>query len=197
MGCACSTRPPFFRAMEFDNASYSTRAARHALARWARSAATGLAFVAATAGCYVYSPVAPETPAPGTQIRAEINDDGAAQLVSVFGPGVTRISGMVLNRDSGALSVLVDSYFSARVGDLLSANDPVRIGLGHFRYIEEKRLSTGRSILLGVAFVTGAALVMKVTGLDRLLFETEDAEVPEPPNLRPSARWLQWRIRLP
>jgi len=145
--------------------------------------------------CYVYLPVPPTSPEPGADIRAEIDDQASAELIPVLGPGVTRINGMVLERANGAMSVLVSSYFSARAGDVLSANEPVRIGLDNFRSIEQKQLSKGRSILLGAAFIGGAFLVMEVTGLNRRLFETDEKEPPGPTAYRVPRGWTVLRGR--
>jgi hypothetical protein len=162
----------------------------------ARSSLAPLAFVWASA-CYVYQPVPPTAPEPGADIRAEIDEQASAQLVPVLGPGVTRINGLVLERDMGVMSVLVSSYFSTRAGDLLSANEPVRIGLGNFRSLEQKQFSRGRSILLGAAFVGGAFLVMEVTGLNRRLFETDEDPPPGPTDYRVPSRWTGLRVRFP
>ncbi|MCI0432926.1 MAG: hypothetical protein L0271_04655 [Gemmatimonadetes bacterium] len=118
-------------------------------------------------------------------------------MIPVLGPGVTRINGLVLNQDDGALSVLVNSYFTTRAGDVLSANDPVRINIDHFRTVEQKRFSRGRSILLGAAFIGGSFLVMEVTGLNRRLFRTEEDEGPDPQQYRIPPGWRGLRIRFP
>ncbi len=192
--CATGLNPPFFCSMGFDR-NRSIRTRRPQGGDRVRSQLLLLALLGPAAGCYVYAPVPPTAPEPGAQIRAVVDDEASAQLTSVLGPGVTRLTGMVLDRRESTLSILVDSYFSTRAGDLLSANEPVRIGLANFRTLEEKRFSRGRSVLLGAAFVGGAVLVMKVTGLDRRIFEGGEEEPPGPIDLVVPAGWLRWRVQ--
>ncbi len=134
--------------------------------------------------CYSYVPTPPNQPEPGTDIRARLTNEGAEQLVPQFGPGVTQLGGMLLNQETGGVSMLISWYRSTRVGDVVSGdNEAVRLSYGQIAGMERKQLAKGRSLLLGLAFLGGAILTQQlISNSDRILDDEENPD-PDPPSL--------------
>lgn len=140
--------------------------------------------LAALPGCYTYVPTPPTQPAPGTDVRAHLTTEGAQELVSRFGPGVTELGGMLLDQEDSSVSMMISWYKSTRVGDVVSGgNETVRLPHIQIAGMERKQLSKGRSLLLGAAFVGGAILAQQlIADNDRVLTDV-DEEDPDAPQL--------------
>jgi hypothetical protein len=154
---------------------------------------------AALAGCYAYVPVRVDEPEPGAQVRADVTTQAASKLTSTLGPGVTQLRGMVIERDPSQMSLILDSYSTARSGSLAGTGEPVHVAIDGIRNLETKRLSRGRSVLLGIAFVGGAvALTNLLTGEGRVLDDQVD-EDPGPTQRRgiPGIVGAIFRVRFP
>jgi hypothetical protein len=144
----------------------------------------------AGAGCYGYHPVEPAVPQPGTHVRADVSQAAADRLTQTFGPGVLQLRGMVVEQQPDRLSMVVDVYATARNGDLSGNNSAVWLPFNDIRMIEEKKLSRGRSAILGAGFLAGAVLVTSIVADSGRKLEDED----EPP---PGGTERRRRIYLP
>lgn len=138
----------------------------------------------ALAACYGYVPTEPSTPAPGTHVAADISQAAADRLTPTFGPGVLQLRGMVVEQQPDRLSMVVEVYSTARNGDLSGNNAAVWVPFGEIRQIEEKQLSIGRSVILGVGFVSGALAVTKIVADNGRKVEDEDNPEPTPTERR-------------
>lgn len=148
---------------------------RHRIATFCVATASAIA----GAGCYGYQPVEPGIPEPGTHVRADVSQAAADRLTQTFGPGVLQLRGMVVEQQTDRLSMVVDVYSTARNGDLSGNNAAIWLPFNDIRLIEEKKLSRGRSVILGAGFLAGAvALTSIVADSGRKL---EDEEEPPPP----------------
>jgi hypothetical protein len=139
----------------------------------------GACFVAAAsaltgAGCYGYVPVEPATPEPGTQIRADVSQAAADRLIPTLGPGVIQLRGMVVEQQPDRLSMVVDVYSTARSGDLSGDRAAIWLPFNDISAIEEKKLSTGRSVILGAGFIAGALTVTAIVANSGRQLEDED-----------------------
>lgn len=143
-----------------------------------------VAFSLASAACYGYVPVEPATPPPGTHVRADISQAAAERLTQTFGPGVLQLRGMVVEQQPDRLSMVVDVYSTQRNGDLSGNNSAVWVPFGEIRQIEEKKLSVGRSIILGVGFLAGAVAVTEIVANSGRFFEDEENPEPTPTERR-------------
>jgi len=126
------------------------------------------------AGCYGYIPVEPATPEPGTQIRADVSQAAADRLIPTLGPGVLQLRGMVVEQQPDRLSMVVDVYSTRANGDLSGNRASVWLPFNDIRGIEEKKLSTGRSIILGAGFLAGALTVTTIVANSGRQLEDED-----------------------
>jgi hypothetical protein len=143
-------------------------------------------------GCYEYVPATPAAPAPGQFVRADVTDQAASRLTSLLGPGIIQVHGMVLRQEDAAVAILVDSYSTARNGDLSANNDPVLLPFQEIRALSVKQLSKKRSVIFGAAFIGGAVISAAVfTDLGRQL-RNEDGDGDPQPELRSGPR-----LRLP
>jgi hypothetical protein len=131
-------------------------------------------------GCYSYMPVSLGAAEPGAMVRAEVTDQAATSLTSQLGPGVFQVHGMLLNRDATSVSILVDSYQTRRSGELSGMSDPIRLPYDQIAHAEQKRLSKGRSILLGIAFLGGAYAMATIFVGDERVLEPTDPTDPGP-----------------
>jgi hypothetical protein len=142
--------------------------------------------------------VSPAAPAPGSNIRAQLTDQGSAGVTSTLGPGVTEIGGLLLERDESVMSVLVAYYVNRRQGEVSGDNAPIRLPLDQIAEVKQKRLSRGRSVLLGAAFVGGALIVGRIVTSDDRVFEPQDPDDPGPIGIvAPAVRWPWLRLRFP
>jgi len=165
--------------------------------RWHRTArVVTLATATAVPGCYQYVPVSPASPDPGSVIRVDVDDEAATALTSVLGPGVLRVNGRLLDRTDESVSILVESYQTSRSGELSGLGDPVSLPIHQITHVEQKRLSRGRSLLLGVAFVGGALAMTEIFAGDERVFDPDDPNDPGEPQRRrlPGGVWPGFRI---
>jgi hypothetical protein len=151
------------------------------------------------AGCYSYTPVALGAATPGAVVRAAVTEQASSTLTGQFGPGVMRVHGMLLERDATTVSILVDSYQTSRNGELSGVSDPVRLPFDQIAFAEQKRLSMGRSILLGIAFLGGAVALTEIFVGDERVVEPTDPNDPGSMERRrtPGIGATLFRIRIP
>jgi hypothetical protein len=132
----------------------------------------------AGAGCYGYQPVEPGVPEPGTHVRADVSQAAADRLTQTLGPGILQLRGMVVEQQPDRLSIVVDVYSTARNGDLSGNNSAVWLPFNDIRMIEEKKLSRGRSVILGAGFVAGAVMFTSVIAENGRQLRSEEEEPP-------------------
>lgn len=142
------------------------------------------AFALGVSGCYTYVPVQPPVPEAGETVRADIDQEAASRLTSIFGPGVTQVQGMVLRHEDQAVSVLVNAYTASRAGLMSGFNEPVLLNYPEIQGMTVKRFSKQRSILFGAGFVTAAVLTATAFGDLNLFFTDEDPEGDPPTDMR-------------
>jgi hypothetical protein len=122
------------------------------------------------AACYRYEPI--ERPRPGTDVRARLSPEAAARRsVGRDGP-VLFYDGRVVRADGDSLALDVLLVRDPSVFANIEIRDTVRLALGEVAGLAERRLSTGRSLLLAGALVAGGALV--VTGIAAVVGGTDD-----------------------
>lgn len=139
-------------------------------------------------GCYEYVPVPPAMPIAGQFVRTGISEQAASRLTSVLGPGVTQVHGMVLRQEPEAISILVDTYVTARSGELNAGNEPVLLQYPEIRDLSLKQISKKKSVLFGAAFIGGAVLTAAVfTDLGRV-FSGQDGDGNPQPEMRAGSR---------
>ncbi|HUF51532.1 MAG TPA: hypothetical protein VMN60_11890 [Longimicrobiales bacterium] len=137
----------------------------------------------ACAGCYKYVPVSFDAPQQGQLIRAELSSDGERQVVPQLGPGVREVRGMTLENAATELSVLVEVVYG-RQGVTPLDPQPIRLSPAHVAGMYERRLSRGRSALLGVGIIAAGVLLVKSFADLGRIFETGEDDEPGPQDFR-------------
>ena len=114
--------------------------------------------VAALAGCYVYRPLDTVEPRVGTRVSADLTDGGSDTLARYVGPGVTSLRGGVVSTEGAAVTLAVTSVMDRSGQQQFWRGEPVRVPRAAVRDFEQRRLSLGRSVLLGAALL-GSSVV--------------------------------------
>ena len=114
--------------------------------------------VAALAGCYVYRPLDTVEPQVGTRVSADLTDGGSDTLARYVGPGVTSLRGGVVSTEGAAVTLAVTSVMDRSGQQQFWRGEPVRVPRAAVRDFEQRRLSLGRSVLLGAALL-GSSVV--------------------------------------
>jgi hypothetical protein len=140
-------------------------------------------------GCYSYVPVDFGISEQGHNVRAELNAEGEQALTNQLGPGIHEIQGMVLGQEGESLSILIQSARSTRLGIIPGGNEAIRLGPMHVNRFYEKRLSRGRSIILGAVVVAGLAFLTSELGSEDRVLGPENPGDPGDPELRGHPRF--------
>ena len=114
--------------------------------------------VGALAGCYVYRPLDTVEPRVGARVSADLTDVGSDTLARYVGPGVTSLRGGVVSAEQAAVTLAVTSVTDRAGQQQFWKGERVRVPRGAVRDFEQRRLSVGRSVLLGAALL-GSSLV--------------------------------------
>ncbi len=129
-----------------------------------RRAAVVIASVFLLLGCYNYLPLTNPSPQPGTYLSAALTDSGSVELARYLGPGVAIVRGRLLASDSKELALAVVSV-RVRSGEEISwKGESVTLPRGLVAFLEERRLSTGRSVLLAGGSVLSLVVAAKAFG---------------------------------
>jgi len=108
-----------------------------------------LAPVVALAACYTYQPIAAPAPRVGSRISVQLSDDGSRTLGGQIGPDVLHVEGNVLDVDSGALSLSVRQVENGHGIQNAWNGERVAVPRRFVVGIQQRRLSTGGTALLG------------------------------------------------
>jgi hypothetical protein len=115
-------------------------------------------------------------------VAAEVSDQGRVSLAERFGPGLLRIEGRVSQVDSD--DVVMNVYRVSQLGtpDARWSGELVRVNKSHFRSMELRKLSRGRTILLATA-ATGAfgAFVASQGLFGHFSGDPQEDDEPDPP----------------
>lgn len=116
-------------------------------------------------GCYSYSQSASDRPAPGALVEITLNDLGRLRMANNIGPEVRSVEGTVAS--------VADSQFVLRVRRVTGidgsinawAMEPATFDFSYVRGFNEKRFSSGRTVVLAgsmtvsiVAFIATRSL---------------------------------------
>jgi len=112
----------------------------------------------ATMGCYSVEPlVGPSRP--GQELVVQISDAGSTQLAQYLGPGVSVINGRFIAAVDDTLKVAVSST-ETRSGDVhFWQGEEISVAKNLVATLNEKKISTLRSLLVAGAAIGGAALI--------------------------------------
>ena len=126
--------------------------------RFGRTAGFGLGIL--LAGCYALRPVQGAVPTVGTKVAFDVNDAGRVALGGSMGPEISQIEGQLIEKNADSYLVAVSTIRLLRGGEQVWSGEQVRLKPEYLGPAYERRVSTGRSIGLGVSVVGGFALVI-------------------------------------
>lgn len=115
-------------------------------------------------GCYVYPPVS-TAPAPGQQLRFELNDRGRVGLGESIGNSAERLEGVLLSDSDSAYSVKVVSVTYLNGQSNRWNGESLLVSKAFVRDVKEREFSRSRSFLTAAAVVGGAVLLIITRGL--------------------------------
>ena len=123
----------------------------------------------AAVACQAFSPLPGAGPAPGEDVRLVLVDAAARRLAPTLGVNVAAIDGRVL--DAGLLAGGDDSIRVAVRATTLTTGERVlwrdeRVAIAHadVAALQQRRISTGRSVALGALAVAGAVVAAHAVG---------------------------------
>lgn len=124
-----------------------------------------LATITGLTGCYKYTPLATTDPAPGTQIAVELTPAGTDTLARFVGPHVVAIDGRVVHADGTDLSLAVSVVRKRNGEEDFWKGELVTIPREVISGLQQRRLSTGRTLLLvGAVAAASASVGVAATG---------------------------------
>ncbi len=145
---------------------------------WFRRVCVLLLLQGMVSACYVYSP-APATPAPGTRVLLELNDQGRVGLGDSIGPSSQVVEGTVVSLSDSAYGVKV-----VRVGYLNGQSnqwngEPLMVSKAFVGTARERRFSPSRTWLTAGGVAAAAVAFIASRGL--LGFGSELGKGSNPP----------------
>ncbi len=109
------------------------------------------ALLVLTSGCYVYQPVRPSDSVVGTKVRATVSARQAAELSPILRNVTTQVSGSLAQRDGESIMMDVALVGAMQGMSREPLRNRVRIPFGELVSLEERHLSTWRTVVtLGV-----------------------------------------------
>ena len=108
--------------------------------------------------CYTYLPLSTVEPQAGTRVSAQLTGHGSDILARSVGPGIATLRGAVVSAETSDVVLSVTSVTDHSGQQQFWKGERVRVPRGAVRDFEQRRLSVGRSVLLGAALL-GSSLV--------------------------------------
>lgn len=118
-----------------------------------------------SAACYTYTPLA-SAPAPGMEVKFELNDQGRAALADSIGPGSRSVLGRVRTATASGYDVAMGSV--ENIDGLVQhwSGELMHIRTEYVARSQERRLDSKRSWMAGLG--AAAALVAAILSADLL-----------------------------
>jgi hypothetical protein len=110
--------------------------------------------VAATSGCYNYTPVSHAQPAPASFLSVRLTDPGSALLTSYLGPDVRVVRGHFMRTDDRAFVLSVTSVESRRGDSYAWAGENVSVPSEFVWTMEERHPARAKTALLALTAIT-------------------------------------------
>lgn len=154
---------------------------------------SALCFIALlTPACYTYTPV--QSPAPGMDVRAQLETEAAVRRSQGLDDAVMRYDGVIVDITPETLSLDVVVARSTSAFQEITLRDTIAFRTGEVRAIMQRRLAPGRTAL--VTLGVGVAAFAIVKGIDTVVGGTDgDGNGTPPPAMRiPVFSWVASRL---
>ena len=116
------------------------------------------------AGCYATVPLDGGKPSVGSDLVLRLNDRGTTQLASQVGPRVVKIEGRLLSLPVDSLAVAVRSTTMMNGEENFWKGERIAAANDYVAFVEQKKLSTFRSAVVGLAVAGAAFAIRSVAG---------------------------------
>ena len=120
-------------------------------------------------GCYTLQPVATTGPLFGSEVALDINDAGRVALGASIAPEISQLEGRLVRKDSNEYVLAVSVVRQLRDVEQKWTGEKIIVKSEYVTAVQQRRLSRGRSVLLGSAAVVLPELVALRRGMARLL----------------------------
>jgi len=118
------------------------------------------------AACYNYLPLAQPGPEPNANLAVTLTDAGFAELAAYVGPDIAVVRGRFLTTTDRGLSLSLTAVETRR-GDVLSwRGETVLVPRAFLARMDERHMSTGRTVLLAGASLLGLVVSYRAFGSD-------------------------------
>jgi hypothetical protein len=107
----------------------------------------------ATAGCFNYARVPSAEARPGSEVRVDLVERGAADLARLVGPRAAALDGRLLSRNDTALTLSVSSITRTTGVDETWPGEAVIVPSSAIATLQTRRLARGRTALLMAGIV--------------------------------------------
>lgn len=116
----------------------------------------------AISGCYATVPVQSDRPVVGSDLVMRLNDTGTSQLASQVGPGVIKVQGKLLSLQGDTVTLAVSSTTRRDGDETFWKGERISAPKPYIALVEQKKLSTFRSAVVGASVVAVAFLIRSV-----------------------------------
>lgn len=121
-------------------------------------------------GCHRYAALAPADLSPGRQVRAELGDDGSADLARWIGPRGVAVGGRIESVSDSALTISVTEVVRRNGVAESWRGEQVSVPRSQLATVRERRFDRTRTLLLGAGVVAALVSVDAALGDAGLLF---------------------------
>lgn len=132
--------------------------------RQRRAVIAGLLLLPHLVGCYTTRPIVGRDPLPGERVVLTISDEGRMALGDRLGVRPYRVEGRLADQSAEAFTINVSTIRGVQGGLVTWAGEPVSFPRRGVAQVEERRLSTWRSLL--AAGVTAGAVTLFLLSID-------------------------------
>ena len=111
-------------------------------------------------GCYTLQPVATTGPLFGSEVALDINDAGRVALGASIAPEISQLEGRLVRKDSNEYVLAVSVVRQLRDVEQKWTGEKIIVKSEYVTAVQQRRLSRGRSVLLGSAAVATVAYMV-------------------------------------
>lgn len=140
---------------------------------WRRAfpVALGVCAALASTGCYTYSALVPDRPAPGTQLEITLNDRGRVSLEGSIGPEIWQLQGRVTSVEDSGMTISISRVITIEKQITHWAGETVNVRTDYIRSLRERRFSTSRTVALAGTATAGVVAFLATRSLLGFGFE--------------------------
>ena len=117
-----------------------------------------------SAACYNYVPISTGAPAPGSEFRARLTEEGSTRLTPLLGAQVAMVEGRVSGTNDSALVVSISATTNRAQQQTFWTGESITLPRSSVQTIEARKLDRRKTWLIAAAGVIGGALTARIFG---------------------------------